>query len=282
MNRILQFFDRPFPRPRTGWRGFYLSVAFGFFIALFLAFFQPFDINLVDDRELLGQVTVFGGITFTFFFLFSVILPRVLPKWFQDSRWTIGSTILYYLPLLLIIATLNGLYINYTNDYPFRWSRYWWIISRTIALGGIPLSLIWIYDSKYPIRSTKKAESPSEAPTTHERLFRIQPANRNGVLELSASTFRYAKAESNYVTIYQQEKRPSIHRITLRELEAQLRNSPFVRCHRSYLINLLAVQQLRGNAQGGQVYLEEVEAPIPVSRKYIRILQERHAKVSAC
>jgi DNA-binding LytR/AlgR family response regulator len=64
--------------------------------------------------------------------------------------------------------------------------------------------------------------------------------------------------------------------MTLKEFENQL-NAPshIIKTHRSYLVNLHHVSDIKGNAQGYQLYLKQHPEPIPVSRGMIPLFERR-------
>ena len=60
--------------------------------------------------------------------------------------------------------------------------------------------------------------------------------------------------------------------MTLKEFEEQLSSFPYVfKVHRSYLVNLQAIESIMGNAQGYALRLKNYsEGTIPVSRSTIQ------------
>jgi DNA-binding LytR/AlgR family response regulator len=53
-------------------------------------------------------------------------------------------------------------------------------------------------------------------------------------------------------------------------MEEQLQSTAVVRCHRSFLINVNAIEHVSGNAQGLRLQLVMVSGvEVPVSRSYI-------------
>ncbi|MBL4862567.1 MAG: LytTR family transcriptional regulator, partial [Crocinitomicaceae bacterium] len=91
---------------------------------------------------------------------------------------------------------------------------------------------------------------------------------------LSSDSFRFAKVSGNYVeyfTFQSGEFIKHLQRITLSKLEGQLMNSSLntMKTHRSYIVNLDAIQTINGNAQGYSVRLEDLEEEVPVARNKI-------------
>jgi DNA-binding LytR/AlgR family response regulator len=111
----------------------------------------------------------------------------------------------------------------------------------------------------------------------------LKPANNSIVFiktqvksddfKLDLNSFLFAKADGNYVELYLKENKANkvIKRITLKELESTLRPYPnILKTHRSYLVNLLHLQKVVGNAQGYTLRLNNYDEKIPVSRNMIK------------
>jgi DNA-binding LytR/AlgR family response regulator len=67
----------------------------------------------------------------------------------------------------------------------------------------------------------------------------------------------YAEAQDNYVFIYTEEKRQLFH-MTLKDLEAKINSSDFIRSHRSFLINRRKIEAISAN----YVRINKKEIPI--------------------
>ena len=85
-------------------------------------------------------------------------------------------------------------------------------------------------------------------------------------------------ANDNYSTVYWKQHEQVAHkllRINLKNLETQLDNSFALRCHRSYLVNIHAIESLTGNTNGYKIKLQHCEETIPVSRQKGKELMAR-------
>ncbi len=278
---IGKILKQSYPPPSSGLPGFFVSIGIGLFIGLFLLFFQPFDLNTLAYSP--GETLLFGVITFGVFFFFHCLLPLLWPTIYLERTWTVWRQICFYLLLLLLIATLNGLYINYLNSLRFNWNNYLWITSRTIVLGIIPISIYvllvfnWHY-AQMVKNATQLNPRLQRNPEEPEYTFLIQTNLKEESFGLSDQDFLYAKADGNYLEIYRKANKPHIYRISLNKLDEQVGAEHLLRCHRSYFVNLKQVSQVTGNAQGLKLWFEGQEGFVPVSRKYIapirRVLNE--------
>lgn len=114
-------------------------------------------------------------------------------------------------------------------------------------------------------------------PIKYARIYdRIRLAERESLLEGSI-TFRYCnklvsleggdiiclKAEGNYTVIFT-DKGSFCVSGQLHIWEKKLSNTPFIRCHRSYLVNVLKIRKMNS----GELTLEGFEESIPVGKLY--------------
>ncbi len=247
-------------------------------------FFEPFDINLSNDKNKVFQLLFFGCITTIVLIIFLYIFPLSLPRIFSDEYWKIKHQIIFYLIILFVIATFNGVYTNYINSLRFSWSNYWWIINRTFVLGGIPIAFLTLLDFQRKdklnrieandILSTKKEFKKNSYATIHQ----ISTDLKNETISFNEDNFNYAIAVGNYIDMCILTKNTLkcvTYRVTLSSFEAQLgKSSSLTRCHRSYLVNLKKVEDISGNAQGLKLELKNQTEIIPVYRKYIPIVRQ--------
>ena len=278
MKFLLQYIQQPYPTPNSGKTGFLLSLGMGIFIAIFLLFFLPFDLNLLDYT--FQEISFFGFITFVVFFVAHNLIPPLLPSLFKENKWTVGYQVLFYLAILFVIATLNGLYINHLNSLDFKWSNYWFIINRTIGLGIIPISLYVLVSHNWKfskmVQNANQINQKLLPPSKEQVPFKqvIQTKLKEGSFTIEDHTFLFAKADGNYIHVYRLNQKPTMYRMNLIDFENQISNNQFLRCHRSYLVNMLKVKKISGNAQGLQLWLEQNDVFVPVSRKYISKIKE--------
>lgn len=83
----------------------------------------------------------------------------------------------------------------------------------------------------------------------------------NETVKLNYDDILYIESNSNYITIYTKNKK-IITRQSLEWAELQLAKSQFIRIHRSFIINLHAVERMSAKS----VYINQTE--IPVSRTH--------------
>jgi DNA-binding LytR/AlgR family response regulator len=106
----------------------------------------------------------------------------------------------------------------------------------------------------------------------------LSSENRSEKLELSFNNILTIKAADNYVEInylHKEEIRKKLLRNSLKNIESQLDSySNFVRCHRTFIVNLNNVKKLTRNYKGTFLELDN-EEHIPVSRHYLLKVKEQ-------
>lgn len=280
---MLKILNRKYPAPSAGVRSLITSILFGLFIALFLMFFEPFDINLTSYENKTWVLLFFGLITTIVLLVFLHIMPLLFVKVFSDKHWKVWHQIIFYLTILLVIATFNGIYTNYINSLRFSWSNYWWIICRTFVLGGIPISFLVLLDYKRKINyNISQAQDVLKYKKefnqiSHATIWKISTDLKNEIISFDENDFYHAIAVGNYTDVFTLDNgkiKKTTFRITLSSFEKQIHSSYLKRCHRSYLVNLKKVEHISGNAQGLKLRLSNGQDIVPVSRKYIPSIRQ--------
>ena len=280
---MLKILIQKYPAPTPVLRNLIIAILFGLFIALFLLFFEPFGLNESTNENKVFQLLFFGFITTAVLLIFLYFLPMVLPKIFSDDHWKVKHQIMFYLVILLVIATFNGLYTNYNNALSFSWSNYWWIISRTFVLGGIPIAFLTLLDYQRKEKLNRNQanaiiSNKKEFLNSNETVHKISTDLKDESFSFNEDDFNYAIAVGNYIDVsilVENTLKRVTYRVTLSSFEAQLaESSSLIRCHRSYVVNLKKVENISGNAQGLKFKLKNQSELIPVSRKYIPIVRQ--------
>ena len=84
---------------------------------------------------------------------------------------------------------------------------------------------------------------------------------------------RFAEAQGDYVRLHTRNGSHLV-RIPISRLEEHWRGVGYVRVHRSYLLAVHAVQELRSDVSGGLLAHTDV-GDVPVSRRHARELRDR-------
>ena len=281
---MLSFLAKKYPSPRPVLKSLIIAVSSGLFIALFLLYFEPFNLHLNTDGNKVFHMLFFGCITTFVLLVFLYVFPLLLPNLFSDKNWKLGYQMILNMLILIVIATFNSIYSNYMNSIPFGWDSYWLILSRTFVLGALPIAFITFVDyyqkaklnHSVAINILKNKKEIPKAPKG--AIHQILTDLKNQSFSFSENDFNYAIAEGNYTDMCSLDEntlKKVTYRVTLSSFEIQVKESSnLIRCHRSYLVNLNKVKNISGNAQGLKLELINQSEIIPVSRNYIPIVKQ--------
>ncbi|WP_236790217.1 LytTR family DNA-binding domain-containing protein [Amycolatopsis sp. GM8] len=89
------------------------------------------------------------------------------------------------------------------------------------------------------------------------------------------STVRWVEAQGDYARLFTTDGNSHLVRIPLTQLEERWEKAGFVRIHRSFLVALNLITELRMGQGGYQVVIGNDEKLLPVSRRHTRELKDR-------
>ncbi|HAN19432.1 MAG: hypothetical protein A2X13_02040 [Bacteroidetes bacterium GWC2_33_15] len=257
-------------------------ISFGVF--LFILFFQPFPLGMLDYNNRLLYVTGFGGITFLSGCIFLIFVPLSMPKWFNISEWESGPPVILNLFLLVFTATSFVFYIRYVGKIPLTF----YIIFKILLVCLIPLIiLIILYKNKSLEQVIEILKDKNQyyylkikdyEKTEEEEDVDIFSENKADKLTLKYKNIIAIKSADNYIEIYYLENdlpEKKLVRNTLKNIESQLFNQKiFIRCHRTSIVNTLFIDKLDKNYNGYSLKLSYFKENVPVSRQYLMQVKE--------
>ncbi|CCH00206.1 response regulator receiver protein [Fibrella aestuarina BUZ 2] len=286
MNKLVTFLRQPYPGHESTGQMLGRSGLIGAFVGLFLLVFQPFGINDWQLPFKSLKILGFGLVTFGVLLLDSLVLPRLFPRPFSEANWTVGREIAYILTHILLITVANRLYLGWLTGHSLA-GGWGWVLGMTFLIGVFPA--VGVVLTNYIIqlrRYTREATTLSDEletqpahtpPAIPAPLLTLLAENGKDALTLAPDDLLAIESSDNYCTVYylkQAQAAKELMRSSLSRLETQLDEQlpadgrPFVRCHRSYVVNLDYVDRVSGNAQGYKLHLAHGSLVVPVARKY--------------
>lgn len=286
MNKLVAFIRQPYPSHESTGQILGRSLLIGAFVGLFLLLFQPFGINEWQLPYKSLKVLGFGLVTFGVLLIDSLLLPRLFPRQFSETNWTVGREITYILTHILLITVANRFYLGWLTGHSLA-GGWGWVLGMTFLIGifpavGVVLTNYIIQLRRYSRDATALSEEletqPAHPqPATPVTLLTLLADNGKDALTLPPDDLLAIESSDNYCTVYYQKQAQlakELMRSSLSRLEAQLDEQlpadqrPFARCHRSYVVNLDCVARVSGNAQGYKLHLAQGALVVPVARKY--------------
>ena len=243
---------------------------------LFLYFFRPFNLDIVDSFYfMLGYgVTAAIGVGINL-----LILPFLFPKQFNNEHWTIIKQILFICSIVLAIAVLNYLHTSINGaDFAPQYDLIT-MIFMTLGVGIIPIIVFTYVSEKYATKRNQSIANSIQLPIEklqEDTLSITSQTNKDDITTILRSAFLYAESDKNYCELhylFQGEVKKKLIRISLKNLCEQWEDSPqCVRCHRSFIVNKEHIKAIQGNARSVLISLNHVEMSIPVSRGFDKSL----------
>ncbi|HJQ46001.1 MAG TPA: LytTR family DNA-binding domain-containing protein [Amycolatopsis sp.] len=122
------------------------------------------------------------------------------------------------------------------------------------------------------------AGAPGDAASAHTKLDddEVIPVELAGTTKLvPRSSVRWVEAQGDYARLFTTDGSSHLVRIPLTQLEERWEKAGFVRIHRSFLVALSLITELRMGQGGYQVVIGNEEKLLPVSRRHTRELKDR-------
>jgi hypothetical protein len=255
------------------------SGLFGLFVFLFLYLFTPFGLH-EREGDLFALALGFGLITTLSMGILNVAIPALFSRAFSEEKWTVGKEILWTMFNIGVIGVCNTYYFAHMGGF-FSLGTVLLFTGFAMAVGIFPVTISVLIKEALSSRRYREGSMSINAEisrTAKSALnkgaplpIRLPSQNSNEDIYVDGMRLFYIKASDNYVEVYYAEEdsiKKAILRNSLKEMERALEMQPyFLRCHKSYIVNLRKVTQVTGNAQGYRLIIHELDAEIPVSRQ---------------
>ena len=247
---------------------------FSFFF-LFTYFFEPFDVNISEQKFDFYLICAIHGL------LASLILyfySGIISIFSVEDKWTLGKEISFLTGLLFIIGLGNFLIRSfiYNNSENLSFHYLGEELTHTLLVGllliliAVPLNFIRLYNKNNKEAATFEDVSRNTDIGSLSKPVSITTQTFADNFDFEVENFVYAKAAGNYVEFIftiDGNVNTELKRISLKELEEQLRMFPAImKTHRSYLINVQKIEKVTGNAQGYYLKMPNIKEQLPVSR----------------
>ncbi len=274
---MLQLINKPFPFfLNDNRKNIILILTTSIFVTLFLTLYTPFE---NPNNTLINNIQ-WGVFCFIALYANLILIPKLFPALFELTRWTLLKYILFnawlFLSLGILFTVINSLLFKCDINFISLFIK----TQREVVLTGlIPLIVITILAKNNLLKQNladafeinkklSEIQTIKEQPKQLDHKTTIQ-TDTNETFSLNLTDLVYILAMDNYSEIYWNENgkiAKKLLRVTLKNVETQLTNQFIVRCHRSYLINVQAIESISGNTNGYKLQMKNTDVEIPVSR----------------
>jgi len=207
-------------------------------------------------------------------------------NYFTEEKWTLGRTLFWALLNVAFIGIANAIYSAVIGIGNFSFHDIFMFVVYTFTLASFPVVAGILLDQiRLKNKFVKESEiinsvftQPSEnimdtksSPVEDSNLpLTIYSENGKPALTLSPTELLFIRSTDNYVEVFYLIKNANnrlLIRNSLKNISSTfMEDSPFLRCHKSYLVNMKKVVHVSGNAQGYKLHLSGTDDLIPVSR----------------
>jgi hypothetical protein len=265
------------------------------FVFFFLILFKTSNPNHLELTTF--QKGIFATATFLCLLLTIVILPRLFPQLFDTDQWTVRKYILHTILNVVVIGivctAIDELYVCPQRSL---WANTVGAVQQVVIIGSIPVSLMTLIlrnnmlqqNLRAAIQANQELERIREIkdvktePRKHVHSLTLK-SETTETLSLQLADLLFIEADDNYSTVYWKNGegvQKKLLRANLKNLETQINNVYAIRCHRSFIVNIAAIDRVSGNSNGYKLQIRDTEFSIPVSRQKGRDIMQKIQQMS--
>jgi hypothetical protein len=258
----------------NSWRNKLIHIGFlTVFTLIFLTVYTPFNMSEWDG-SLIGYVLIGTPLL-----LISQFLLRPL---FGFRKFKLYELLLWALAEIFIITL--GVYLAFGPRFPTfsqKMDEYLITLKYVFLIIASPYLLsVWFIASRQKLSTFQnlKVISSKEEPVYPTKLLSIQGENNKVVFAIDSNQIVFVKSSGNYLEInYLHGGRTAkeLLRMSLKELEAKIKDTPLIKIHRSYLVNTQKISSFKKTRKGYELKLQHfVDEALPVSSGFKEHFEE--------
>jgi len=250
-----------------------LSFSLSIFFYFFIIFFLPFGVGNYNPNH---QYTLGFFLEIFLFFvpllafsLFNEFLLRPLIL----KKTSFKKIIIWNIWVLFLLSTV--LFITYNilgNWHDFKLNSYIEFLIQVSVVLLFPLVGVFFFFRYRSLQcQIEHILTTKEIFLGENQLIEFKGQGSKDQITLSLINFLYGKSQDNYVELYYLEKeqlKKFLIRSPISNLSKSINNLVIVRCHRSYIVNLLQVTAVKGGNHEITLNIDSFDSIIPVSKSY--------------
>lgn len=252
------------------------------FSVLFLAIYTPFsDTSWISlsSIESIGMTAAFYVVALAIMFVSKMLMYNLQSK-IDFTPWKYTAWIMCE----VVIISLFYTHFTYVFVTPLEESI---IHIMTKAFGcilliiAIPYTILTLY-AAYKAKTEElqmlqyELSLTSEPSVVYPSLINLYDYNGTLKLTINSDSLYYMESQDNYVKIFYENNGKLLSymlRSRTKTIEENLSDTSMVRCHRSYLVNVMKINHIRKGGKARYIVLSSDELkPIPVSKSYFKNL----------
>jgi hypothetical protein len=255
------------------------------FSFLFMAIYTPFSNTAwfdVTNRLDLGMTTAFYVVAVSIMFVSKMLMNAMQSR----IRFTYSKYIVWVVVEILVIALF---YTHFTHAYvkPVDYeisSIFVKALGCILMIVAIPYTILTLYaayrDKTEELEMLQYEMSLNDEPTvSYPSLVNLYDYNGTLKLTINSDSLYYMESQDNYVKIYYENQGKLLSymlRCRTKAIEENLAETSMVRCHRSYMVNVMKINHIKKGGKARYIVLSNDQIkPIPVSKSYLKNLIEK-------
>ena len=223
-------------------------------VYLIFVFLEPFNFNIIGYNKYIVSFIFVLSYYVSLFISVKFIIPY-FRNIIKIKKLYFFHYVLGYLFLILVVAITHQLTQNALNgDALFNLNQFFKTIFNAFFIGFIPTIIIalikYISLIEKQIKHSNKGMNNSLKKYPQTGILTIESSNKKNVYRFNKASILYMRSEDNYVSIkFLNDKEvleKELIRIPLKKIEAFI-EFPFLKVHRSYVVNLNQITKISGN-----------------------------------
>lgn len=255
------------------------------FSILFMLVYSPFSNTAwfsLNTSQGFGLTSAFYIVALAIMFISKLLMSGLESK----IRFTFPIYILWIVAEVVIISLFYTFFTviaipSFEDSFGQIMVKAVGCIILIIALPYTILTLYAAYKSKTEELQLLQYElSLTNGPAkTYPSLVNLYDYNGTLKLTINSDSLYYIESQDNYVKIYYENQDKLLSymlRCRTKAIEENLADTSMVRCHRSYMVNVMKINHIKKGGKARYIVLNNNEIkPIPVSKSYFKNLIEK-------
>ena len=269
-----------------------IIILISIFVGGFLVLFQPFGLQSSNIPGKIFVLLGYGLVNFVVLSFDLLLLPLFLPRLFSERKWKVGHQVVFLLFIVFTVGLGNYYYTRYFFNFPSGGVRGVILFQLyTLIIAIFPITVITMTNYNRHLKRNlamagdmnNSVEEMVQSAGKMDATVRIPMSSKDEGLNVKLSDLFFLQAEGNYIKVYRKvdgKITSTVIRSTMKMIESALKDffPPLVRTHRSYIVNIGLVEEVRGNSQGLLLQLQGLTEKVPVSRAYARRVKDLPAR----
>ena len=277
LSHLIKFLSTPHPFIFN--RSSVLLPFLGTFAVILLL--KPFEFSYLSFGQLLALAFFFGLVVSLCVWL--VVKGFLFLFFIQEDNWTIGKEATLVFGVLASISFLIFALFLFWGNENNAWKLFQKVVLKTVSISVFPIILFILFEQLVHQKKQAKIALQWNLHLQRKNWYHEDTNSANDVeilaengklaLKISKAQIVYIQAEGNYTEVYYRNQdilEKELVRNRLKNIQEQLKSSNFLRCHRSFVVNMNELLKVEGNARNFTLKLKDIEMSIPVSRAMVK------------